>query len=70
MKGFFKKYSILILVLAYLIWPLDLIPELFLGPIGTIDDVAILLFGFLKQFVFNKPKEDKRQIIDGEEAPD
>lgn len=28
-------------VLAYLIWPLDLLPELLMGPIGLIDDAIV-----------------------------
>jgi uncharacterized membrane protein YkvA (DUF1232 family) len=30
--------------LAYLVSPIDLIPERFLGPLGLADDVAVLLF--------------------------
>lgn len=33
----------LLLVLAYLVSPIDLIPEMLVGPIGYVDDVALLL---------------------------
>lgn len=45
-----KKRNLLIAVaaVAYLISPLDIIPELVFGPIGLIDDFAILLFAVRK----------------------
>ncbi len=46
-----KKKFILSLVLLlggilYTLWPIDIIPD-FLGPIGWIDDISILLTTFL-----------------------
>jgi hypothetical protein len=38
-----------LLVLAYMIFPLDLLPD-FLGPVGRIDDLAI--FGLLAYYLF------------------
>ena len=47
-KGDFKlkKRNVLIAVagLVYVISPLDFIPEAFLGPLGLVDDAAILVF--------------------------
>ena len=35
-----------IICLVYVLSPLDLAPELILGPIGVIDDAGVALFGF------------------------
>lgn len=46
-KGFEMKSEVKIAcvaALAYLISPIDLLPERFLGPLGLADDVAVLLF--------------------------
>ncbi|MCC7441248.1 MAG: DUF1232 domain-containing protein [Bdellovibrionales bacterium] len=39
-----KKWAKVLLVLAYLISPLDLAPEAILGPLGYADDGVLLLF--------------------------
>jgi uncharacterized membrane protein YkvA (DUF1232 family) len=36
------RIGLMVLALAYLVWPVELIPELFLGPIGLIDDGVVL----------------------------
>jgi len=38
------KLALLVLAVAYIVSPVDLVPELFLGPIGLIDDGAIALW--------------------------
>jgi uncharacterized membrane protein YkvA (DUF1232 family) len=46
-KGFDMKTETKIAAigaLAYLVSPIDLIPERFLGPLGLADDVAVLMF--------------------------
>jgi len=43
-----KEKAILGVAIAYFISPVDLIPELFLGPIGLIDDLAIAAFALNK----------------------
>jgi uncharacterized membrane protein YkvA (DUF1232 family) len=46
-KGFEMKSEVKIVsiaALAYLISPIDLLPERFLGPLGLADDVAVLMF--------------------------
>ena len=39
------KLIILGIVVLYVVSPIDLLPEAFLGPIGFIDDIAVMLFG-------------------------
>jgi len=38
------KLALLVLAVAYIISPVDLVPELVLGPIGLIDDGALALW--------------------------
>ncbi len=46
-KTFVGKYWILILSAVYILWPIDLIADLF-GPIGLIDDAGILVMAIIK----------------------
>ena len=43
-KNFLKKNKGLIVAILYIISPFDIFPELFLGPVGYIDDVMLLIF--------------------------
>lgn len=52
---FFGKF-VLILALAYLVWPLDLIPDFALPVLGQIDDLAVVLAG-LRFFMQQTPPE-------------
>ncbi len=52
---FFGKL-VFVLALAYVVWPLDLIPDFALPVLGQIDDVAILLAG-LRFFMRQAPPE-------------
>jgi len=37
------KYGILLLAFLYIIFPVDLLPEALLGPIGYIDDLVAMI---------------------------
>ncbi len=39
-----SRLALLVLAVAYILSPVDLVPELILGPIGLIDDAAIALW--------------------------
>lgn len=52
MKSFLKKYWLIIVAIAYVILPTDLIPDFILG-IGQADDLAIF-FGSLLINYFKK----------------
>jgi len=45
--GLPMKCIITILLILYVLSPIDLLPEIFLGPIGLIDDAGALLLAFL-----------------------
>lgn len=38
------RLALFVLAIAYLISPVDLVPELFLGPLGLVDDGAIAMW--------------------------
>lgn len=38
------RLALMVLALAYLVWPVELIPELLLGPVGLIDDGVVLVW--------------------------
>lgn len=71
MKRFIKKNSLILLALAYLLWPLDLIPDIVL-PIGLLDDAVVIIFTTIKELNKRKglKKRSNREIIDGEEVPE
>jgi len=53
-KNFIKNNKFIILSLLYLLWPLDIIPEVFAfagGPIVFLDDTAILLFAVIQKVI-------------------
>lgn len=51
--GFPMKCLITMILIFYIISPIDLIPELFFGPIGLIDDAGALLFAlFMNKDMF------------------
>lgn len=37
-----RRILLMVVAMAYLVWPLELIPELLVGPIGLIDDGVVL----------------------------
>ena len=60
--------KILLLILGvslYMMSPIDLIPEMIFGPIGLIDDVAVLGYGALSMagIFFNILKERNNQAM-------
>jgi len=42
-----SRVPIFLLSLLYIVSPIDILPEAFLGPIGLIDDVIVLFIGVL-----------------------
>lgn len=50
--------------LAYLISPIDLLPERFLGPLGLADDVAVLMFALN----FAKPEIERYNAFKAEKS--
>jgi len=50
-KFFLKRNWKLIAAIIYLLSPFDFLPEFFLGPVGYIDDVGILIFVFGQRFL-------------------
>lgn len=67
MKRFFKENWILIISLLYILSPFDFIPEMFLGPIGIIDDSAIVIFLLIQAVLKHFRKGKSSDIIEGEE---
>jgi uncharacterized membrane protein YkvA (DUF1232 family) len=49
-KNFIKRYWLLIISLIYLIWPIDLVADIF-GPIGLIDDLGLLTAAAIRELV-------------------
>ena len=49
-KKFIKRYWLLIISLIYLIWPIDIIADIF-GPIGLLDDIGLLFAAALREFI-------------------
>jgi len=52
----------LLLMVAYGVWPIDLIPELFTGPLGLIDDLILipLMLWVLSRFM---PRDKAKRIL-------
>ncbi len=66
MKNFIKKYWLIIISLIYLVWPLDIVSEL-LGPIGLIDDGAVLLTAIANEaYKHHKAKKEAEKSDDSE----
>jgi uncharacterized membrane protein YkvA (DUF1232 family) len=59
MIGFIKRHWLLLISLIYLIWPLDLIAEIF-GPLGLIDDGLVLFIALLAE-IFNLRSSEKQK---------
>lgn len=51
MKNFIKNNWLLLLSLIYILSPIDLIPEFFVGPLGIIDDVWLVILLLIKAFI-------------------
>jgi uncharacterized membrane protein YkvA (DUF1232 family) len=37
-----RRLALIAAALLYVVWPVELIPELFLGPVGLLDDAVVL----------------------------
>lgn len=61
MKKFLKKYWLIILSILYLIWPIDLISDVF-GPVGLIDDGGLIFVTIVREIVLYF--KNKKQIPD------
>lgn len=44
LKKFFQQNKAILLSILYILFPLDIIPEAILGPLGLVDDGIVLLF--------------------------
>lgn len=44
LQEFYRKHKGLVLSLLYIVFPIDLIPEAFLGPVGLVDDTSLFAF--------------------------
>jgi Protein of unknown function (DUF1232) len=49
-NGKMKRIAIIVLTLIYVLSPLDLLPEAFLGPIGWLDDLGVLAWAARQVF--------------------
>lgn len=56
-----RSKLLLILVLAYILAPVDLLPDVLVGP-GQLDDLVVLLLG-LKEFIRLCPPEVVREHV-------
>lgn len=54
----FKKGGVMLLI-AYLLSPVDLIPELFAGPLGFLDDIGVL--SLLSAWMYRELGEYRRE---------
>jgi len=50
MLDFLKRYFVLIISIIYLLWPIDLIADVFL-PFGLIDDAGVLFIALLIEII-------------------
>lgn len=53
--------SILLLTLGYLVWPVDIIPDVFLG-VGQVDDLTILIAGVTQAYRLWKKSNEKPSV--------
>jgi uncharacterized membrane protein YkvA (DUF1232 family) len=53
-----KKKLAVILVVLYVIMPLDLLPEWILGPLGFLDDLGLVAWAF---WYLRRPKEREQK---------
>lgn len=61
-KNFFQEYWLLLLVLIYLILPIDLIPDS-IPLVGTLDDVGLLLVYVLEVYTKWKRNNEEKDIL-------
>jgi uncharacterized membrane protein YkvA (DUF1232 family) len=67
-----RRVTLMAVALLYVVWPLELIPELLLGPVGLIDDAVVI--GWLAGAVLSETGrflewERRRAILPADHAP-
>ncbi len=60
------KKAKFVLVIAYFISPLDLLPELFLGPLGYLDDIALTAY-VINQYINETDPSIVRELWAGDQ---
>lgn len=63
-KLFLKKNKTIIIAILYVLSPFDFFPELFLGPVGYIDDVALLSMLLGQRFLVDYIKSKYASSVD------
>jgi uncharacterized membrane protein YkvA (DUF1232 family) len=53
--------TVLVVALIYLVSPIDLLPESFLGPLGFLDDLLVILIPILLNREARRLKDQKRK---------
>ncbi|MCK4558179.1 MAG: DUF1232 domain-containing protein [Calditrichia bacterium] len=61
-----EKKAKFVLVIAYFISPLDLLPELFLGPLGYLDDIALTAY-VINQYINETDPSIVRELWAGDQ---
>ncbi len=61
-----EKKAKFILVIAYFISPIDLLPELFLGPLGYLDDIALTAY-VINQYINETDPSIVRELWAGDQ---
>lgn len=72
-KKFLKDNWTLLLVLIYIVSPVDFIPESIFGPIGVTDDVTLLILELFRKYRAKKKLENisttsfgnESEVVDG-----
>lgn len=64
MKNFVKENWLLILAILYLIFPIDLIPDI-IPALGMGDDASLLIIEIIRRII-SKGKKSEDKIIEGE----
>lgn len=58
-KTFFEKNWLLILAIAYLILPIDLIPDA-IPVLGNLDDSALLIINLIQKYILWKQENEQK----------
>ena len=69
MKNFIKNNWILLLIILYVISPIDLIPDILapvIGPVVYADDILLLLLEIIKKVRESKKNSQNKDIVEGE----
>lgn len=64
-----REKAIIVVGLLYVLSPIDIVPEVVLGPLGLLDDGgALLAVVFAVTAAINRQKQSRSNIINGEEV--